>query len=341
MEINKPKYVWMDLAKIIASFLIVLQHSTSKSWTSMPVTTLEWKIINILFLLSKIAIPVFIMCSGAGMLSKERSIASLWKKNILNLVKVYCAWMLVYGIRNAVTVYVYETHDIGKLFNAILKSLLFGEYHTWFIIMLIGLYMVIPLLYKIIENESLTKYFLVLSVLFTVLIPIMEPFQAFERINTVVSNMNMHFVVGYSMYFVLGHYLTTIDYNKMKIKYIISFFSILAFSLLISTVVSIKLQSANQDAFSEFSIFMLIMVTLLFIILIKLEPVFQKKKTGIFIARYAKYGIVIYLVHPLFLFLIPDSAGIFSVCYAVAIWFISLLIGIAISKISVIKKIFM
>ena len=41
----------------------------------------------------------------------------------------------------------------------------------WFIYMIIGLYMITPFLKRIVADEKLTRYFLILSFIFALLIP--------------------------------------------------------------------------------------------------------------------------------------------------------------------------
>ena len=87
---------WIDLIKVIAAFMVLFQHSASPLWTSAAPNTLLWKSIHIPFIFSRIAVLLFFMCSGSTMLQKERRISIILKKNILQLLKVYFFWMLIY-----------------------------------------------------------------------------------------------------------------------------------------------------------------------------------------------------------------------------------------------------
>ncbi len=78
---------------------------------------------------------------------------------------------------------------------------------------LIGLYLITPLLYEIVRNEKLMKYFLILSVLFMVIIPVVGKLDGSGRLNATFETINMRFVVGYVMYYVMGYYLSCITWS--------------------------------------------------------------------------------------------------------------------------------
>lgn len=105
-----------------------------------------------------------------------------------------------------------------------------GHYHMWFILMISGLYICIPLIKPIISSEERLKYYLTLAIVFSFIIPeivtIVNDFapelviKGVENVNHDVSNMNMHIVLGYVSYFVLGYYLNIVDLSKAQRKII-------------------------------------------------------------------------------------------------------------------------
>lgn len=336
----QPKrLLWMDYIKIFGTFLIVMQHSISSSFTSLPVEEIEWKIISFIFMISRMGVPIFIMCSGAGMLSRERSIKEIWCKNIFSLVVVYVSWMLIYGIKEAVAIALTNAYSIRVIINAILKCILFGKYHTWFIIMLIGMYMITPLLYAIIQKEENLKYFIILSVLFTTLFPMLSYFECMDRLYEVIENFNMHLVVGYSMYFVIGFYITKYK-NKILDKYVeLVFLLTVIMTYVLSCFLSEQAGSAIQEPYQLFSPFALIISVSLFLIF---QKCFKQKencsKIRNKIAGLERYGIVVYLVHVIFIEAWAKDSGLIYILYGILIWFLSLMIGIVIDRIPVLNN---
>lgn len=336
----QPKrLLWMDYIKIFGTFLIVMQHSISGSFTSLPVEGIEWKIISFIFMISRMGVPIFIMCSGAGMLSRERSIKDIWRKNIFSLVIVYVSWMLIYGIKEAVTIALTDDYSIRVIINAVLKCILFGKYHTWFIIMLIGMYMITPLLYAIIQKEENLKYFVVLSVLFTTLLPMVSYFECMDRLYAVIENFNMHLVVGYSMYFVIGFYITRYR-NKILDKYVelILLLTVIV-TYAFSCFLSVKAGSAIQEPYQLFSPLALVISVSLFLLFQKhFNQEENDSKAGNKIAGLERYGIVIYLVHVLFIEAWAKGSGLIYIFCGILIWLLSLVIGIVIDRIPILNN---
>lgn len=123
--------------------------------------------------------------------------------------------MLVFGVRDGISL-IQGGYGIRTVLNALIKDIVFGEYHTWFIMTLIGLYLITPLLYEIVRNEKLMQYFLLLSILFTVILPFIGKLDNSGRLHTALETFNMRFVVGYVMYYVLGYYLSGITWSEHR-----------------------------------------------------------------------------------------------------------------------------
>lgn len=338
-SINENRCLWLDILKAFLALIIVMQHSISHSWTTLPVTSTEWQILNVFFLFSRTAVPLFVMCSGIGMLSKERNIFTIWRKNIFHLLKVYVCWMLVYGIYDMISLYTSGYTETRLYVNALLKNILFGRYHTWFIIMLLGLYMITPFLSAITQKKDHLQYFIVLSVIFTTLLPVVQHFSQLSRLNDVIQNIHMNFVVGYSMYYLLGYYI--FNYIPIKpFKHTVALFLMLfTGSCFISSYLSVQTGIPNQEIFIDFSFIAAIQNCLLMVLF---RQLFEAPKSRMHfyckLASLSKYGIVIYIIHPLFLWIIPEHAGLMSLFYTVLIWIIALLVSIIIKKIPLINK---
>lgn len=335
----QKRYLWLDVLKVFLTFMIVMQHTISYSWTTLSIESMEWKIVNIFFLLSRSAVPLFVMCSGIGMLQKERSILSIWRKNIFLLLRAYVCWMLIYGIREVAISICEGNTNTRVLVNMVLKSILFGQYHTWFIIMLLGLYIITPFLFLIVQKKEYLQYFLVLSVIFTTIIPVIQRFEQLSRLYDVVKNINMNFVVGYTMYFVLGYYI--VHYVKVKsMKCTAVLFCILfAAACYVSVLLSFAFGQANQEIFIEFSLITAILCCLIMLLFRQMLDEKENNRLITKIADLSQYGIVIYIVHPLILWTIPKQVGVISILYAILIWGAALVISIVINKIPFINKI--
>ena len=338
-EVVFKKLDWIDMLKIVAAFLVVLQHSISEIWTSLSPDTLTWQITNFLFILSRSAVPVFFMCSGAGMLCKSRTISDVFHKNIFQLIKLYTAWMLVYGFVASISLINEGLASFSTIRNAFIKKILFGEYFTWFIVALIGLYLITPFLSVIVQNKHLLQYFLVLSVLFTVIIPLTGYFPSLNRLTENINNFHMHFVVGYVMYYVLGYYISRANWKK---QYTIITIFVLGVScltaFLFSCLYSSQKGTASQEIYGEFAPLGLLINVSVFALFKAFSKYISSNKIS---KRLVRYGIGIYFIHPLFLNRMTYFDDLYRILGAVLLYLFCILICFFIERSKLLTKLFL
>lgn len=320
---NKDRAYWLDVVKVVCTMMIVGQHSISYAWTNGSIGSLEWDITALIFMITRGAVMVFFICSGCGMLSREKSIGDIWKRNIWGLLKIYCCWMLVYGVYDTWQMIVGGEYSLRLIINVFLKKELFGHYHTWFIWTLVALYAITPLMKGIVQDKKHCQYFLVLSAVFSFLTPVLYNYPALDRLTTVISDMNMNFVVGFIFLYVLGHYLITYPMDK-KINV-----AIIILGILISTgvwIFSLKLsletgtpQMGMYDFMSPFGVVVAVTEFLL------LQRLACRATVDSRLARLGKYGFGIYLMHPLFVGMLSNFSGLYTLVFAVIIYLVCLL----------------
>lgn len=321
------RLLWLDCLKIFSTFLIVMQHSISYEWIqAVSESTNISYIINLLFMLSKSGVPLFFMCSGMGMLQKSRTIKEIYCKNTFNLLRIYSCWMLIYGFCEVYRLFTLNTLTVRTGINALIKSIIFGQYHTWFIATLLALYAVIPFLQKITSDGILLKYYIFLSILFTILLPYIGRIESLNRLYTVITDMNMHFVLGYSLYFVLGYYLSTFEFSpKKKYSIIAALFLIILFGSLYSFHLSLSIGSECQSTYNDFSIIGFLISVSIFLTF-KCLFSFNQKKSIRFIQDTATLGIGIYLFHPILLPLFKNFSSLWCLVGGLLLYFISFII---------------
>lgn len=102
------------------------------------------------------AVPVFVMISGALFLSRKNDIKKLYKKNILRMCVSFAVWSAFYAISYAIVDF-FTKADYQFSFSYFLGELLSGAAHMWFIPMIIGIYMCVPIFEKICESEEIVN----------------------------------------------------------------------------------------------------------------------------------------------------------------------------------------
>lgn len=143
----KSRSISLDILRILACLGVITIHTAGSSifHHMVEVGTLWYNECLIMDALVRWSVPVFAMLTGFFLLdsNKELSVGKLLTKYVLRIVVALVVWSFFYA---------FTLH----------KSLLpFGsqEGHFWYIGMLIGLYLSIPILRVIASNKSLLPYF--------------------------------------------------------------------------------------------------------------------------------------------------------------------------------------
>lgn len=338
ISLSTTHNTWINTLKVLSTFLVITNHSISHVWTNHAINTPTWKIIHFFILFSRISIPLFFMCSGAGMLRKENSFKKIFTHNIFNILRIYVAWMLIYGIIECISLFQRDIATFRICFNELIKCILFGHYHTWFILTLLGLYLITPFLFQITRTKENIVYFLLVSFIFTIILPWLQTISYFSRLTDTLNNFNMYFVYGYVLYYVMGYYLYTIP-KKKTYAYFSTIVLILSlgFAYIYSMKLSISSGTPYQECFMEFTPLMFFASTSLFYIF--------KDKENIFLSRLIKtligYGFGLYLMHPLLLKYVQQLFGLYAFAGTFLLYTSCVMICFFFSKNKILSKLFL
>ena len=222
------RIVYLDLLRIAATFIVMMLHISSNQFDTLNPASLQWKVQNIYDGLSRWGVGIFVMISGALFLKTDIPLNILYRKYVLRILIAMVFWTVVYSL-----IYVAATH------NSLLDCLTrFDEvcYHLWFLLMITGLYIIVPFLKIITENEKLTRYFLIVGLLFAFIIPetigvlkIISPSYGASA-QKIMNQAHFHFVLGFPTYFILGHYLSSHSI-PCKTRRLICFLGVLGFAV--------------------------------------------------------------------------------------------------------------
>lgn len=195
---------WINNLRVLAMFFVAILHTTSPMLMSFgKVSDSYWLIADCYNALSRFGVPVFVMITGALLLSRDYELGDFLKKRLWRIIPAFLFWSLVY------VAYAWYDEDITFTTNAwinikiVLHQLKFGaSYHLWYVYMLIGLYFIMPILSKFVRNATETQliYFLVLWLCVMIL---NQPY--LSRYNP---QIDFHNISGYMGYLVLGYYLS-------------------------------------------------------------------------------------------------------------------------------------
>lgn len=344
MENNSLQRIdYLDRLRIFASFGVMIIHISAQNWYSTDVNGFEWQVFNFFDSISRWAVPVFVMISGALFLNREVSIKKIFSKYVLRLAVAYIVWNFIYK-----TAY-------SKSISFSLKTFLEGHYHMWFIPMMIGLYICLPITKEISKNRTILIYFLILSFTFASFIPSISYLSTdffHVRIqkwiatgNSVISEMKLQLVLGYSGYFLLGYFLNKSELSSLqrKIIYILGVIGFAA-TVILDSVIAIRTQKPCDKYYWYFCLF--VMLESLAVFTFFKYTTVRNEKINSLISALSKYSLGAYLVHALIIDFVK-KIGLETISFnpiisvpliGLIVFIISYTISGILNKIPVVKK---
>lgn len=203
MSDGKQRLLYPDVLRLVAMFGVVLLHVGGFGAEPAPAADFYRSI-------RTWCVPVFVMLSGMFLLppTKVISFETLYSKYILRILAGLCFWSLVY----ALVFWIIPQGTITA--NAILKG--FKTYHLWFLYMILGLYLVLPLIKSFVAtaNNALLLYTVVLFFVFGVNMAVFNELAPMRHFTSLYAHFNMKLVLGFTGYFVLGYFLAIYKFSK-------------------------------------------------------------------------------------------------------------------------------
>ena len=210
---KSEKIDWINNIRLIALYAIIIVHCTAPLLMQFgKVSVVAWWMADFLNAASRFGVPVFVMVTGALLLSKEYEPVPFLEKRLGRVVAPFLFWSLVYIWYSWYNEEITVGSDIWADARQVLHLLKYGSsYHLWYVYMLIGLYFFIPVISKYVRNatEKETLYFLIIW--FAVMLMNQPYLTRFEPV------VDMHYFAGYAGYLVLGHYLA---FRNFDVKYL-------------------------------------------------------------------------------------------------------------------------
>jgi surface polysaccharide O-acyltransferase-like enzyme len=204
------RLVYLDWLRVCATICVVIIHVCAAGY----VTTLQsdrettWFIGNFFETISRWAVPGFVMISGALLLKDQREM-SYWdflKKRASKVIIPFVGWSVLFYTYGA-----YSGYFPLSIKNAIKLFINNGiTYHFWFFYMIIGLYLITPLLRVFVKHAQKhhIEYFLILW-LYASVITGLSNFLIGMKFS-----LELEHVTGYVGYFLLGYYLSHFEIKK-------------------------------------------------------------------------------------------------------------------------------
>ncbi len=337
-----PRDTGLDLLRVLAGVMVVLIHTASQNWYALPPSAPAWQAMNIFDSMARPAVPLFLMMSGALMLApeKELSIKKLWLRYIPRLAGAFMLWSVVYALYERTSAF---TATTGVTITSIVKSAVIGQYHLWYLPVIILLYTLLPVLRAVLNDsnansaehrrqfdgeprptqngrrrcEYMLLLFLVYSVLTTTILLFNFPGHAYAK--SLADKFSFGALAPHTGYFLLGFYLYR--YTLPRAARIALYIGGLCAPFVTAAAtyyLSIRAGAPDERFYTVLSAATLLCAAALFIFFREIGARFAfPTEFARVIGFIASCSLEIYLVHVLFLNLLADRAGITTLSWPV------------------------
>lgn len=261
---------------------------------------------------------LFVMVSGIFFLSPDRNVTAgkIWKKNVIKMTGAYLFWSLIYAL--------YQIHIMDpqpeitpKFF---IQQWLVEPYHMWYIPMILGLYMLAPVLRPITASgdTKLFRYIVTVFVIALVLSTIRDwpGFPGGETyIAPLIDKTPVAMICQYPFWMMYGWIAYTYRPSK-QFRYLIYALGIAA--TLAGMVFNIInwYRADNLDVIAttqKFSIFPFLKNTALFYFIVTVFREHDFTEAGKkFLGKLSESTLIIYLVHMMFIYILYDNGILYG-----------------------------
>ena len=204
LDSSERSFVPDNLIRTLAITLVILLHAANAILQASSVPEAYWWTAVVYKSLALPCVPLFVMLSGALLLKRTKlnePIRVFLKKRLKRLGLAVVFWGAIYLIWSFYITNIPVTSV--NVVEGILYSLFSGAYyHFWFVYLIVGIYLVTPILRVIIAGRrKVVRYLIVLWFIGVAIIPLVEMVTG-HTLNPITFVLS-----GWLGYFVLGSYL--------------------------------------------------------------------------------------------------------------------------------------
>jgi len=303
------KMFWIERLRVYATMMVVINHCLAGTYVAINAGYSHLRyIIDVGFLITitKTAVPFFIMITGFLLLdpNKELPLNKLLKY-IWKMVMVLLTFGLVFCLIES-----YLSYSQTGILNVIVKAFInLGTgncwAHMWYVYMLIGLYIITPILRSFVAktDQKTYKFTLICLFVFTLLIPTINNY-----FNLQLTNLYLNFAPAVFFY-LFGYYVKQVNVNKtLSLLLGLVSLSIVIFERCISTIYSADLINYDNALLAIFNI------SIFYLLYSK-----QHNSESKLINYFSKRSFYIYLTHTIMINFFSKGLHIYLTDYPIII----------------------
>ncbi len=281
----------LSLLRVVSAFAVIMLHAAAGIAGGIPSGfDRGWWLANGLDAAARFCVPVFLMISGALLLGYQQEDGPFIRRRLKRIVVPLLFWTIIYLLHNALKNLQYVADNPKEFLVGAWNALLNGvAYHLWYVYMLIGVCLFLPVLNAWVRQAPRRhiETFLLIAFLFSL--------NSQPWFDPLLPNIDGHYFWGYGSYFVLGYYLykyPTVLQRRPWLPYVLYLLSVLITAY--GTYHTSKSQGSFDGLFYEYRSPGVVLMSLS-VFAIGLQFRNLKLPRWVLAADAASYGI--YLVH--------------------------------------------
>ena len=167
MENDRTRLVWMDWLRVAACFMVMVVHSTEPFYLggdgSLVLTRTDAFWVGLFDSFVRACVPLFVVASSFLQFPVKYTTGEFFRRRAARILVPFLIWSVVYALAWGDPV-----HNLKDLF----LNFNYAAGHLWFVYMLVGMYILMPLLSPWAEKVGRKELRVYLGIwLFTTLIP--------------------------------------------------------------------------------------------------------------------------------------------------------------------------
>lgn len=173
---STERHIWIDWLRITAIFLVIIVHSTEPFYLggegSLIMTASDAVWVSFFDTFARACVPMFIIASSFLQFPLHYSTGTFFKRRAVRVLVPFAVWTVVYALIWGEPI---------QNFKDLLLNFNYAAGHLWFVYMLVGIYLLIPMLSPWAEKVSKKELQVYLAICFiTTLIPFVRFFAGGE-----------------------------------------------------------------------------------------------------------------------------------------------------------------
>jgi surface polysaccharide O-acyltransferase-like enzyme len=290
---------YFDTLRAMATLAVIIIHVNTPVMNMNYGKNMEyWWIGLIINNLVRFAVPIFLVLSGATLLSKKYAAIDFYKKRLSRVLIPFLFWLPANWVFRWFMLRPWQRpHEIGNII--VWGTTLFiregVSIHLWFVYMILFLYIFMPWIGRALHKTNRSTI-----VLFLALWLILNGLHSFGLLTTKSWPLLMSKLYGYALYagyLVLGYYLhtSTAKINRQRIVAAIVFLITVAFACITTYIISKSYGKQTLTIMGSFTLNSFIQTIAIYYLLKDYEV--KNKLILHIINLLSNYSFGIYLVH--------------------------------------------